>query len=213
MGLDWMLNKIKPRPGSETRFAEIVAQLEAMHEDGAGSPELEGELEGLGVTVGEVLGAPRIGHDERADEWFRKEVYEGHRERIASMPPEHLDEEYAAHWSRPLEELLKENEGKYVLELAEERGGEARVSGMLASSVDFRGKIVARCPLISRELQERAYEDQSPEQMLEYARELEEEIEGRDFRGEEAEWASALRDGIAWLRFWGERGFGFWAWY
>jgi hypothetical protein len=215
MGLDWMVHKTKPREGCEARFAELTRLLNDMREDGATSPSLEEELEGISVNVGEVIGAPRIGVDERADRWFR-EVYDENRAREDGSP------EFAAHWSRPFEDLLEENRGRYVLELAEDQGGMAAVSGIVATSLDFRGKIVGSCPLLSRDLREEAYEDHSAEEMLDYARRLRRDLQGgveslEPSRGaarrNENDWEDAVDAAIRWLEFWGEKGFGYWAWY
>jgi len=104
MGLDWMLDKVKPRPGSERRFEEINKLLSEMEED-ARSPALEAEREEITISVFEAIGAPRTGEDPRADEWFREHMYD----------PAHADAlkgegnpKFCEFWGQSFEECLAE---------------------------------------------------------------------------------------------------------
>jgi hypothetical protein len=95
-----------------------------------------------------------------------------------------------------------------VVELAREKGGVAAVGGMLTGALDFRGKVVGRSEeIIGDALAEEAYEDHSAEECLSYAKRLEEALGDR-----QDDDVKYLREAISWLRFWGERGFGYWAW-
>ena len=77
MGLDWMLDKNKARPGNEERYATVSRMLTQMREqDEAESPELEAELKELSISCYEVVGAPQVGIDEKATEWYRKNNYD-----------------------------------------------------------------------------------------------------------------------------------------
>jgi hypothetical protein len=206
MGLDWILNKTKARPGSESRFAELSVMVERMKEEGADpGPTTEAELEAVSMSCFEVLGTPRVGIDEEATEFFRTEVYEPAR---ADAEKGEGNSEFQAYWMRPYEKVLEENRGKWVVELAKEKGGVATVGGMLTGALDFRGKVVGRSEaIIGDALASEAYEDHSAEQCLSYAKRLEEALGER-----QDEDVKYLRDAISWLRFWGERGFGYWAW-
>lgn len=207
MGLDWVLDKSKAKPGFEERYQTVTKMLQDMRVDGAVSKDLEEELEEISISVYEVVGAPQVGHDERANEWFRKNCYEP---ALEDLKKGRLSADQEAFWARPYDEILEEHKGKYVMELARDQGGEAPVSGIAVQSVDFRGKVLRFIEGISPELVDESYEDHTAEECLDYASRLEEELpnvpDGRE--GKEL-----LQAAIKWLRFWGEKGFGYWAWY
>jgi len=110
----------------------------------------------------------------------------------------------------------------------------------LAGWMSFRGKCVGYCELIPSDLQDEAYTDMEPEQMLDYAIRLEQHAkkwekenpelfsQSERFRDEHEGWSKEneselndsgyfdykiLREAITWLRFWAEKGHGMWAWY
>ena len=207
MGLDWMLDKVKPRPGSERRFEEINKLLSEMEED-ARSPALEAERDEITISVFEAIGAPRTGEDPRADEWFREHMYD----------PAHADAlkgegnpKFCEFWGQSFEECLADNKGKYVVELAEKTGGIAAVSGMvMVSNLDFRGKVLRFIEGLDEVLVDESYEDHTAEECVDYARRLEEQLP-RVADGPEGK--ELLQGAISWLRFWGELGFGYHAWY
>jgi len=208
IGLDWMLEKAKAKPGFEERYATVTKMLKDM-EGEAESPELEKELEEISISCYEAVGAPRVGFDERANEWFRKENWEpAHQDAKAGK----LDSNpgYRDFWMQDFETCLEEHKGKYVMELARDKGGEATVSGIAASSTDFRGKVLRFIDGLDADLVNESYEDHNAEECLAYAKRLEAQLpkvpDGPD--GKEL-----LQSAIDWLRFWGERGFGYWAWY
>jgi hypothetical protein len=204
MGLDWMLDKVKARPGSEARFDEITKMLEDMKED-ARSPELEAEHEAISMSVFEAVGAPRTGEDPRADEWFREHVYEpAHEDALAGKRDAHFQD----FWKRSFEECLEGNKGKYVIELAEKTGGVAAVSGIATSNLDFRGKMLRFCEGLPEDLVDESYEDHTAEECVDYARRLEEQLPHVS-----EEHRRTVQDAASWLRFWGELGFGYHAWY
>lgn len=206
MGLDWMLDKVKARPGSENRFAEISSMMSRMREEGVEpGPDISREFDEVSVSCFEAIGAPRVGYDEAATEFFREKVYEPAR---ADALEGVGNPEFQAFWRRSFEECLEDHRGRYVVELARERGGEATVTGVLAGSLDFRGKVVGWSEeVVGAALAEEAYEDHTAEECLSYAKRLEEALGDR--QGDEVKY---LRDAVAWLRFWGERGFGYHAW-
>lgn len=207
MGLDWMLDKVKPRPGSERRFEEITQMLREMRDD-ARSPDLERERDEISISVFEAIGAPRTGEDPRADEWFRENVYTpAHEDALKGE----RDAAFQEFWSRSFEECLEDNKGKYVVELAEKTGGIASVSGMvMVSNLDFRGKVLRFVDGLDSDLVDESYQDHTAEECVDYARRLEDQLpnvpDGPDGR-------ELLEGAVRWLRFWGELGFGYHAWY
>lgn len=210
MGLDWVLTKSKAKPGFEERYATVTRMLDQMRKQGeAESPELEEELKEISISCYEVVGAPRVGIDEVATEWFRKENWEpAHNDARAGK----LDRnpQYRDFWLQDFEVCLEEHKGKYVMELAREKGGEAAVSGIAVQSVDFRGKVLRFIDGLDGGLVDESYEDHTAEECLVYAKRLEAEMSNVPDGPEGKE---LLQGAIDWLRFWGERGFGYWAWY
>ncbi len=118
--------------------------------------------------------------------------------------------------------MLKDNYGKYVPSLAKEKGGLAKYTGMLAGDCDFRGKCVGRSDVLGKVdpgLSGEAYEDHSADECVDYAERIEQAISRyknkfRDWESDEEAKGDieALHSAVEWLRFWGERGFGYYAW-
>ena len=211
MGLDWVLDKAKARPGHEERFATVTRMLKQMREeDEAESPELEAEFEKVSISCYEVVGAPKIGEDDRATAFFKEHNYDPAHADAKAGKLDHR-EEMRDFWLQPFEECLEKHKGKYVMELAEQQGGEASVTGMvMVTSIDFRGKMMRYVTGLDEELVNEAWEDHTAEECLAYVKKLEEALptipdgpEGKEL----------LQGAIDWLKFWGERGFGYWAWY
>lgn len=208
MGLDWVLHKHKARPGFEERYATVTRMLDQMREqDEAESPQLEEEMKKVSVSPYEVVGAPQVGIDEEATEWFRKNNYEPAR---ADAEAGKGHDEFREFWKQDFETCLEKFKGRYVMELARDKGGEASVTGIAVSSVDFRGKVLRFIDGLDEGLVNESYEDHTAEECLDYAKRLEEQMPNVPDGPEGKE---LLQGAIAWLRFWGERGFGYWAWY
>ena len=110
----------------------------------------------------------------------------------------------------------------------------------LAGWMSFRGKCIGYCEIIPSDLQNEAYTDMEPEQMLDYAIRLEQYAKkwekdnpelfskSEKLRDMHEGWAKdheselndaryfdykVLKDAVAWLRFWAKKGHGMWAWY
>lgn len=249
MGLDWMLDAHKAKPGCEAQYRRINDKLHALEDDdGIDLQEsevlrrdLEAALNQVAVSPFEVIGAPKVGIEVAATEWFRTHVYLPAQARVAEekrKPRPHdpihpkwedRNEAFLAHWDRPFEALLQEERGKYVVELAKEREGIAAITGMMCSSLDFRGKAVALAVVLDRELRSEAYDDHDADACLDYAARLEVAI--TDYKTEHPDWqyrdeeseyggVGSAKDDIAdveaavrWLRYWGSRGFGYSGWY
>lgn len=237
MGLDWCVDKIKPRPGSERRFAEIQllmkaikdnegaithledevddsAILEKLKEMGVTSGRweayqetLDEELKGISVSCFEAAGAPQVGIDEVATEWFRKNCYDpAHEDAVAGKMHNPNATEF---WKRTFDECLADHHGQYVMELARDEGGIASVSGVAVSNIDFRGKALRFAKGLPSTLVNESYEDHTAEECLTYAQALESALNAV----EDGESREIVEDAIKWLRFWGGKGFGYHAWY
>jgi hypothetical protein len=86
----------------------------------------------------------------------------------------------------------------------------------LTSSLDFRGKAIGLADIIDEELAEEAYENHNPKQCIDYAERLEFAISSYnkdDLDEDEAEDLENISKGIKWLKFWGNNGHGYYAWY
>lgn len=215
MGLDWVLDKTKPREGSETRFAEIELALTKIRESAKTqeayeelTEDLREELDGISMSAFEAVGAPRIGHDKRADEWFREHNYDPAHKDALEGKLDHSPER-KEFWLRSFEECLKEHKGQYILEAAELEGGVAEVTGIAVGSADFRGKILRFCEGLPGELVNESYENHTGEECVDYADRLEEAL--GEVPSEEDK--KLVRSAAGWLRFWGSKGFGYYAWY
>lgn len=141
MGLDWMLHSSKPKAGCETQFHRINDKLNALNADAAINDDkkkklrsdLEAALEQVAVLPFQVIGAPRVGIDDAATDWFRRQVFEPMQLRLARE----THPKFVAYWSRPFAEVIQKERGKYVVELAKDQEGVAAITGMLCSSLDF----------------------------------------------------------------------------
>jgi len=84
------------------------------------------------------------------------------------------------------------------------------VTGMvMVTSLDFRGKMMRYVEGLDEDLVNEAWEDHTADECVDYANRLEEAK--KDIRGGDN--LRTLESAIKWLRFWGNRGFGYWAWY
>ncbi len=271
MGLDWML-KDKPVEGKEDRVAEIREELEDIDQDSDRAVTLKAELDSITVSAPETLGAPRVGIDANATEWFRGVYERNHKEVVEATPEERKrgNQGFYEFWSKPFEECLEAEKGKFVIDLTDYKL--STVTGMVGPPTSFRGKCIGYAECISEELQGEAYEDHDPDEMIDYSirlfaavaeylkeklpehfADVDEEtlIELNDGLRHEAhevwlaatkgktetaeqwiasndamqKWESSLPpekklisacsdviDGARWLRFWGEKGHGYWAW-
>lgn len=253
MGLDWCL-KDRIKPGNEEEAEILRGKLDEMDEETKEYKLARSRLDEISVSPAETLGAPRIGIDKAATDWLRKQHKEVKAEiKAAKKAGNRMGDHYVQHWSRPFKEILKEEHGKYVIDLVGYNA--STVTGMIAAATDFRGKCIGRCDILPDGLQNEAYQDHGPAEMLAYAKRLEDAVakilkmSAEDVKaraktlGEELEAAtkdkagmgyyevsekwydglskkdkqiyelSTVLEGANWLRFWGERGHGYWAWY
>lgn len=241
MGLDWMLDAHKAKPGCEKQYRRIKNQLYAVEHECTLPLQktevlrrhLEAELNQVAVSPFEVIGAPQVGIDAEATEWFRREIYAPtHREALeeaGAAKGQGRNDAFIKYWSRPFEAVLNDERGKYVVELAKEREGIAAITGIMCSSLDFRGKAVTLAVVLPDDLRNEAYDDHDADAALDYADRLEAAV--ADYKAEHPDWptrkeeaeyggmVSATDDiadvqaAVRWLRYWGSRGFGFSGWY
>jgi hypothetical protein len=217
-----MLDPYVPKKGCETEYLRLKKKLAALSQDNKLTEpqrelfkqELEAEFEKVALSPFEVIGAPRVGVDEKATEWFRKNVFQDAQLRVGqekALPKSRRNQRFLDNWDRPFDDILRANTGKYVAELAPAQEGVSSIRGMLCSPVDFRGAVVGSSECLPQELQNRAYQDHRPGEALEYAEQLAAAL--TNVSGEHVHEVLDLRSAVRWLRFWGSRGFGFSAWY
>lgn len=184
MGLDWCL-KDKPKTGLEEEFeAARDAYERAEEEVGYDTPayrERKAAWAAVTVSPHETLGVPRIGMDQAATRYLLEEIAPSHRKHIEEQHLDPATDKYAAHWLQTDEALLlAEHHGEYTPELVDEYHTISTVTAYgpfraMAGAFSFRGKIIGYSPLLTEELQNRAYEDMTPPEMAEYAGRIEEE--------------------------------------
>lgn len=243
MGLDWVLkSKIiagKEEAHAEARKRRLDARDRYYEQDALGADKLvlaelketlerlEDEENELEISPCAALDCPRVGIDQEATDYVTEAYRSVERPAFLEVYP-------------TLESWLKANHGKYVPELAKNKEGLGRVTGMLTGPESFRGKVVGYSEgVIGRKLAEEAYEDKDPEEMDAYADALEaaiktwrEENEAAinyhmdkiggpvndgPYRDTELEnlldIASDCENAVIWLRFWAKHGFSMHAWY
>ena len=253
MGLDWVL-KAKAAEGQEAEFNRLREEINRIDEALSAKwrewtetqakevhdyqnfmdahPDLRDELKKAQVAKDKVthspyavLECPRIGIDLDATEWALK-FYSDVFSKRADAPN--------------LEVFLKEEQGKYVPDLAKNPAGLGKVTGIACGPESFRGKIIGYADaVIGEQLAHRAYQDMDPDEMEDYANQLEAAVEDWRNRNETAidyymdKIGGCVSDGpyedpkmrdlldsawdcehaVTWLRFWAGHGFSMHAWY
>lgn len=243
MGLDWVLkSKIiagKEEAHAEVRKKRLDARDKYYEQDALGADKLvlmelketldrlEDEENALEISPCEVLDCPRVGIDQEATDFVTEQYRKAERPAFFEGYP-------------TLESWLTANRSKYVPDLAKNREGLGRITGMLTGPESFRGKVIGYAEkIIGQELAEQAYQDMDPEEMKSYADALEQKV--RDWRDENEtaidyymdKIGGCVNDGpyedpemrdlldsawdcenaVIWLRFWAGHGFSMHAWY
>lgn len=210
MGLDWMLNKVRPREGFEAEFEQLDAEFHRLPSDDPKINGLRMRLLEIGLSAIDVLECPVLGVDPAADAWFEENAYKRNQKDIAEAQAEgrHIPVEFVAFWSRPFKDVLADHRGKQVLELAVHQEGLAMCLGIAAGPLDFRGGMVAHIEALPEELRDEAFADHDADECLDYAERLHhasaELVDEQD--------KETVKHAVTWLEFWGAHGFGFWAW-
>jgi hypothetical protein len=208
MGLDWCLVN-KAKEGHEDEAGSLKEALNTLNDGSEFSERLKclirGRLIAITVLPCEAVQAPKV---KDGPDWQQKlaEILEEHKRR------EIVSGRGDSRWQKvTLDEFLKDNAEKYDCEACPVK---SEVSGVFCRPCEFRGKIIGYMEFLDG-LAEEAYEDKSPEQMLDYARRLEEkrqEIMAAVNPAPDSENDSYLLAAIRWLRRWGEKGFSLYAW-
>jgi len=165
----------------------------------------EGERE---ISPLETIECPRLDPDDNVTVRHFLKIVESHRSNIHSRGDK--DTDYAKHWLRPSDEIIKDHAGDFLVDLIPEKhsAGVASVNGMMTSPIDFRGKVIARMEGLPENLKEDAFADMDPDAMWIYADAIEEHVENVPEEDQ-----PYLKDAIRWLRFWSDKGHGINAWY
>ncbi|MBX7113115.1 MAG: hypothetical protein K1X64_02185 [Myxococcaceae bacterium] len=74
MGLDWLLERRKPKKGAEAKFKALQEKMHALEaQDAPSSEEAQAalllQLDALSLRAEDDIGAPRIGIDDDATRW------------------------------------------------------------------------------------------------------------------------------------------------
>ncbi len=179
MGLDWCL-KDKPKPGHEAEFErlhreldELEQQLELPKPNDEEIARLEARQKSLlnayrevAITPHDSLGTPRIGMDREADEWLHQ-TWQTYQADISKLGEE-------SEWRLPYDELLARWHGNYVSDLSDYEL--STVVGMVAPDTSFRGKCIGSSESLSEDLSGEAYIDHAPEEMVDYAHRILEDV-------------------------------------
>lgn len=161
------------------------------------------EVKEDGTHPGKTAGALRVNRDDLYSVGLFRMFYEEQRNAFGTQVP--------PFWDRPFDEVLADPEvhDKYLLNaIPRDCPGRGKACGMFTGPLGFRGKVIAYMEGLPEALADRAYEDMTPEQAIEYAGQLKEvrEIVADDER--------AMLDAAAsWLDYWGAQGHPIYAWY
>ena len=170
------------------------------------------------ISPMETLGAPRVGVDKKATSWARKyykdlvedEDFPKDRKKV-------FMDRYPT-----VKDYLTANHDRYVIELVPESAGVSGITGFATGPESFRGKCLRYITWLPETLQNEAYDDHEPEDLIGFGERL---IVEADLRLTHSEGANdeLFEDDITevdlvkmagnWCIFWGERGHGMHAWY
>jgi hypothetical protein len=167
MGLDW-IPASKPKKGHEAEAEKILDELEAGVSEKK-AEKLRERQEKIHIHPEDTLGAPCVGEDARATEWFRERYDEEHA-RVVVQGGGDDDEMEGPDWTRPFEELLEEARGMPVIELTDYKvtwGGSP-----MAGPLSFRGKVLQDAGLPDK-LMDEAFQNHAADEACEFADRLE----------------------------------------
>jgi len=204
MGLDWNPGP-KPQPGSEDEFRRLWRRLHSKWCWNR-SAKLE-RFEELTIAAFETLKTPRVGVDQRANEWAR--------EAFTARVDKNVSEE----------DFNQQIKDFYVLDLVPPCDGLPRYTngyaGGYVEKYSFRGQFLIDChEIIGRDLLNQAYHSKLPDDTARYADALlgraaafatENSIDAtKSFHAEDPDSIEYRLDVVLsagrWCRFWSERG-------
>ncbi|MDI6814831.1 MAG: hypothetical protein QMC90_01935 [Dehalococcoidales bacterium] len=202
MGLDWCLVS-KAKEGYEEEVRSLREALGALNDGSRFTERLRGlinrRLEKVTMLPCEAVGAPKV-KDREGWQGRLKERLEDYKRNGGS------------HWQKvSLDKFLSENAEKFDCDACPAK---SEILGIFCRPCEFRGKIIGHMDFLGS-LADEAYEDKSPEEMLDYARRLEEKRKEAIAGGKLApnsEDDGYLLAAIRWLRRWSELGFSLYAW-
>lgn len=165
MGLD-MRPMGKPKPGFECRFdqifniiqgkekQELSAAEKAQGKELRTTEELLNEWFENQIPSYETIKAPRVGRDQKADDWIKEQYQQTDKEISES-------------------EFLKQYEGYYVIELAKEEDGVPPYISLEQDRNVFRGQFMTDCvDLIGDDLVSEAWNSKLAGDALDYGNRL-----------------------------------------
>jgi hypothetical protein len=165
MGLD-MRPMGRPKPGFEERFNQIFKMIQGTDIQklsffdrliGKKLPpkdELLQEWFSIQTPSYETIKAPRVGRDQEADEWLKQKYVESDKKKTE-------------------QEFIKDYEGHYVIELAEETDGIPMYISMNQDRNVFRGQFISDCEdLIGKDLVSEAWNTKLAADTLDYGNRL-----------------------------------------
>lgn len=197
MSLVWKLQKSRPREGREAEFAALEERWSKLPVGHPDRDVLAFRLADLGVTVWEVMGCPRVGHDVEADDWIEWHMIDGHPRPLHGDPKER---------AKLRQGHVDEHRGHYVFQLAMDDRG-VPPSELRHAVLDFQGWVVGQCDALSDAVRREAFEDHTAWQAAAFAATILQSVE------EPADLPEPVDLAVAWLRYWGSRGFGFKVWW
>lgn len=208
MGLDWCLVN-KAKGGHEDEARSLRQALGVLNDGSKFTERLRGlihrRLDTVTILPCEAMQAPKL---KDGEDWQRK---------LAETLQEHKRREVESgkggnHWQKvSLEKFLDENGDKFDCDACPAK---SEISGIFCRPCEFRGTIIGYMDFLNS-LADEAYEDKSPEEMLDYARRLEEKRKEVIAVGKltpDSEDDGYLLAGIRWLKRWGELGYSVYAW-
>jgi len=233
---DFLSKKGEDEPGIYPN--PLMDEFGKLPETTAMQEELESARDRLAecyVSGQETLNTPRVGIDEEATRELKR-LWSSRRKDIRNSDRSFPDR-HTSYWMRPFKEVLEENRGRYMAGMTES-DGVGSITGMMASETGFRGKIIGYAEnVIGPKLANEAYDDHSPEELVDYGCRLLSAAKNFATLSNSA-WIETAResmpapeidkalgeddtlwklfycfDAAKWCIFWGERGHGMHAWY
>jgi len=182
MGLDW---HTLVRMSRQERIEWVKEYCKEELEQGASLKELLDDEAPRWKSPCSVVGAPKMKDRPTFEADIREYVERRKAEAEEAEKEGHPNKQFIEYWkNRTVEEEMKKAADKWDCEncplLKELQGTDSTDSfflGVTVSSCDFRGKVIGSDEAISEELRDKAYEEMEPNEMLDYADELEDEIE------------------------------------
>jgi hypothetical protein len=203
VGLDWQL--VSPaRRGKKAAQGKVRKKIAALQKKGTDDEriaDVTAQLAEVEVDPFEVLHAPKIGIDDEATDWLRAGWKKGDYGRVS------------------FKTLVARAHGQVVRDLTGPPEALPAIRGMAAGPLDFRGQALEYAgEVVGEELVAEAWNHHSAKQVLDYAARLSRALVSFRRRHprmpkKSKDAVEIVEDAVRWLRFWGERGFGYHAWY